>query len=986
MRRLYYPKGSENNVALPIENGGSGATTIPEATENLGPVTNSMMNRANGVAMLDESGNISFSNLPESVAMLALPSILGPLQVYTNQTVVFTITNYDTNVEYVISATGGNVNVIGDEITMAVGSAEMIGSIVINDLEYEIEILQEVVEVPSISYPTNEEVIASQQSITFVASQFVGSIQGSSHLMSDWQLATDVQFDNIVDSSPGSTTNLTSWVVNGLLPDTDYYVRVQYYSDFNTASGWSAVSSFSMTDTLKLFSSAGAFSYTIPAGIAAVEVKYGGGGGGGGGGTAGVYLSLYEYLDYPGGGGGSSGGQLTQSRAVTPGGVISGTIGAGGARGLSGIYQYTWYRDMSPLSGVEEHAVYHGTPGGNGAQTVVSYNGSAFPAAPGGNGGGAPVPTGGAAVAGGNAGVNGGKYYGGRGGHSLIGTGGPGGGHYADGSSGGPGAGGGGAGDALGNNTGYDGGLGGSGYVQIKLIPLSEVQPHAPFTQLVSATAFNMTADASLQSSVFTTPSTDTHASTDWQIASDVNFTNIVKSSTGDTTNKLSWSTTGLLSNTTYYARCRHNGATYAPGKWSQAISFVTAVNQFEYAASGTYSLTIPLGIGSIDIQYLVAGGGGGAQGDTQGPGESGETFIYTGGGGGGSGNKTASSIAVVAGDVISIQVGAGGIARNLIANSTDNGAPGDLSRISKNGSAILTQLGANGATKVINANGQGASAVDGGTAGAGGGSGGTGGNGVSTPIGVRGRGGNGGVGASALNPGGYNATSGTLGYARIKLNLVNPPSQPSITYPTEGATGFGPSITLTSSAFYSSSSETHLNTDWEIATDSGFANIVKSSYNNATNKTSWTASGLSANTQYYSRVRHRSNSSTASTWSPTRSFRTHTSFAPTKPTATAIWNSIFGYYEVTTSAYSSPVGSAYSLMEYASTFWTWTSQFDSEGGATSTTNSPPPVQLTNIGTGGVNDYAFKCRYRDAAGLWSTWSDWVKLPGFPEPS
>ena len=50
------------------------------------------------------------------------------------------------------------------------------------------------------------------------------------------------------------------------------------------------------------------------------------------------------------------------------------------------------------------------------------------------------------------------------------------------------------------------------------------------------------------------------HISTDWEIATDEDFTNIVKSSYNDTVNKLSWEVT--LPSGNYYLRFRHKGST----------------------------------------------------------------------------------------------------------------------------------------------------------------------------------------------------------------------------------------------------------------------------------------------------------------------------------------------------------------------------------------------------------------------------------------
>lgn len=57
---------------------------------------------------------------------------------------------------------------------------------------------------------------------------------------------------------------------------------------------------------------------------------------------------------------------------------------------------------------------------------------------------------------------------------------------------------------------------------------------------------------------------TDSHISTDWEIATDINFTNIVNTSLNDTVNLTSYSIpTNLNSNSKYYIRARYHSASY---------------------------------------------------------------------------------------------------------------------------------------------------------------------------------------------------------------------------------------------------------------------------------------------------------------------------------------------------------------------------------------------------------------------------------------
>ena len=102
----------------------------------------------------------------------------------------------------------------------------------------------------------------------------------------------------------------------------------------------------------------------------------------------------------------------------------------------------------------------------------------------------------------------------------------------------------------------------------------------------------------------------------------------------------------------------------------------------------------------------------------------------------------------------------------------------------------------------------------------------------------------------------------------------------PSITSPANAATGvLGPSITLTSNAFaWLGVADTHLNSDWQLATDAGFTAIVQSTSADAANKTSWSTT-VAAGTTYYVRVRHRGTANGVSAYSTAVTFTTAASF-----------------------------------------------------------------------------------------------------------
>lgn len=71
----------------------------------------------------------------------------------------------------------------------------------------------------------------------------------------------------------------------------------------------------------------------------------------------------------------------------------------------------------------------------------------------------------------------------------------------------------------------------------------------------------------------------DTHASSDWQVATDIGFTSLVANVVGDTVSKTSYTVTGLSTSQTYYWRVRYTGTNNGTSDWSTPTTFVTEAN-----------------------------------------------------------------------------------------------------------------------------------------------------------------------------------------------------------------------------------------------------------------------------------------------------------------------------------------------------------------------------------------------------------------------
>ncbi|WP_440295181.1 hypothetical protein [Humibacter sp.] len=98
-------------------------------------------------------------------------------------------------------------------------------------------------------------------------------------------------------------------------------------------------------------------------------------------------------------------------------------------------------------------------------------------------------------------------------------------------------------------------------------------------------------------------------------------------------------------------------------------------------------------------------------------------------------------------------------------------------------------------------------------------------------------------------------------------------PAQPTVSAGTPTSSG----VTLTGSAFSDFDGDTHAASQWQVTTsaDTGYASPVISTGDDASNLTSYAATGLTASTAYIARVRYKDSAGNYSAWSANASFTT---------------------------------------------------------------------------------------------------------------
>ena len=242
-REIYYPPGYLDSLVKPVEEGGTGRTSLEQYGSDLDVVRESDLSGPNAPVVTDPvTGKLPANVVDPSV--VGGISIKGATSLTTNQISTYVITDYDSGTSYVLSAVSGSVSRSGDTITYTAPSNGGTGGFVINGRTFSITITQPTVNTPSVSSPVNgASGLGSSIAITGTAFGTTGI--SDTHYSTDWQIATDSGFSNVVKSSINDTVNKTSWTVSGLSVSTTYYVRVRYKGTSLPYSNWSSVVSFS---------------------------------------------------------------------------------------------------------------------------------------------------------------------------------------------------------------------------------------------------------------------------------------------------------------------------------------------------------------------------------------------------------------------------------------------------------------------------------------------------------------------------------------------------------------------------------------------------------------------------------------------------------------------------------------------------------------------------------------------------------------------
>jgi len=172
-------------------------------------------------------------------------TIQGNFEVNVSETVVFTITNYNSFKNYIIEVQYGAVTINKELIIYTANNSIGIDVLTVNNNSFNIEIKELIVEKPTILVPVNNSVLDSTYFIATTSAYAASNYSSSTHAASEWEIALDANFNEIVLSEQkyrivdNNYYVITSYQIENLLPNTIYYIRVRYVSNTNVYSQWS---------------------------------------------------------------------------------------------------------------------------------------------------------------------------------------------------------------------------------------------------------------------------------------------------------------------------------------------------------------------------------------------------------------------------------------------------------------------------------------------------------------------------------------------------------------------------------------------------------------------------------------------------------------------------------------------------------------------------------------------------------------------------
>ena len=238
---------------MTTEEGGTGTLVVPDYTSRTQIVTEDMLGQASGPVKANAHGKLDPAELgiPVPAVTLAGPTVLNG----SAQTVTYTITNYCSFVNYNVGLVGKIATLVNgssvsatptfsvnnETIDVSVPLGTGLFTITVNGKDFSVTCgsVTAVLSAPTIIVPVNASTNVAID--VFAESTLISSSNGIpvTHSTTDWQLATDVGFTNVVKETLDDNINLLSWAILALDQGTVYFLRVRYKDNHGNHTPWS---------------------------------------------------------------------------------------------------------------------------------------------------------------------------------------------------------------------------------------------------------------------------------------------------------------------------------------------------------------------------------------------------------------------------------------------------------------------------------------------------------------------------------------------------------------------------------------------------------------------------------------------------------------------------------------------------------------------------------------------------------------------------
>lgn len=235
-------------TVVAVEDGGTGVNKLTQAAASVGVIPLSEKNVANGVASLDANSKVSLSVLPTQLDVDWV-NVTGVFVLNVGNNYTFTITDFDSFKNYTVTCSNGTMTRVDAIISYTANSVLGNHTFTVNGRVFSFVIQSPTPQTPTITSPTANAVVQTTSYI-FTSSAFVQIGDSSTHLNSDWQIATDAGFTNVVFSTTADAVNKVSWTVPGLSNNASYFVRVRHRATNNNASAYSPTIAFSISSPI----------------------------------------------------------------------------------------------------------------------------------------------------------------------------------------------------------------------------------------------------------------------------------------------------------------------------------------------------------------------------------------------------------------------------------------------------------------------------------------------------------------------------------------------------------------------------------------------------------------------------------------------------------------------------------------------------------------------------------------------------------------